>query len=49
MKFTFGALAVGAAGQAAETVFVDKFTDGVLDPKKAFLGPVRDGGHLSWL
>jgi acetamidase/formamidase len=46
MKFTFGALAVGAAGQAAETVFVDKFTDGVLDPKKAFLGPVRDGGHI---
>eukprot|EP00747_Dinoflagellata_sp_TGD_P182073 gnl/TRDRNA2_/TRDRNA2_36143_c0_seq1.p1 gnl/TRDRNA2_/TRDRNA2_36143_c0~~gnl/TRDRNA2_/TRDRNA2_36143_c0_seq1.p1 ORF type:complete len:459 (+),score=94.62 gnl/TRDRNA2_/TRDRNA2_36143_c0_seq1:67-1443(+) len=30
----------------AETVYVDKFTDGVLDPSKPFLGPVKDGGHI---
>ncbi|CAE8594590.1 unnamed protein product [Polarella glacialis] len=30
----------------AETVYVDKFTDGVLDPNKPFLGPVKDGGHI---
>lgn len=29
-----------------ETVFVDEFTNGILDPKKAMLGPVRDGGHI---
>ena len=27
---------------AAETVYVDKFTDGVLDPSKPFLGPVKE-------
>lgn len=31
---------------ADETVFVDRFTDGVLDPAQPMLGPVRDGGHI---
>mmetsp|Transcript_96653 Transcript_96653/g.171910 ORF Transcript_96653/g.171910 Transcript_96653/m.171910 type:complete len:457 (+) Transcript_96653:51-1421(+) len=35
-----------ASGQGAQTVYVDRFTDGVLDPKKAFLGPVKDGGTI---
>ncbi len=29
-----------------ETVFVTSLTDGVLDPAKPMLGPVRDGGHM---
>ena len=29
-----------------ETVYVNEFTDGVLDPEKPMLGPVRDGGHI---
>ncbi|MEO2033274.1 MAG: acetamidase/formamidase family protein [Planctomycetaceae bacterium] len=29
-----------------ETIFVDEYTDGVLDPQQSMLGPVRDGGHL---
>ena len=38
----------GKAGADAghETVFVDQFTDGILDPAKPMLGPVRDGGHI---
>jgi formamidase len=28
------------------TVFVDQFTDGILDPKKPMLGPVRDNGYI---
>ncbi|HCL80505.1 MAG TPA: acetamidase [Synergistaceae bacterium] len=28
------------------TVFVNQFTDGVLDPSKPMLGPVRDGGYI---
>ncbi len=31
---------------AHETVFVDQFTDGILDPTRPMLGPVRDGGHI---
>src|SRR6266853_490744 len=30
----------------AETVFVNDFTDGLLDPALPMLGPVRDGGHI---
>jgi acetamidase/formamidase len=30
----------------AETVFVNEFTDGLLDPSLPMLGPVRDGGHI---
>src|SRR5437899_7564231 len=30
----------------AETLFVVQFTDGLLDPKRPMLGPVRDGGHI---
>lgn len=36
--------ATGLAGH--ETVYVDQFIDGVLDPNKPMLGPVRDGGHI---
>jgi formamidase len=32
--------------QAAETVFVDRFCDGVIGPSLDMLGPVRDGGHI---
>ena len=31
---------------AAETVFVDRFCDGVIGPSTETLGPVRDGGHI---
>jgi acetamidase/formamidase len=27
-------------------VFVDEFVDGILDPSRPMLGPVRDGGHI---
>lgn len=33
-------------GLGHETVYVDEFTDGLLDPGQAMLGPVRDGGHI---
>ena len=36
----------GSNGQGHETVFVDQFIDGILDPHKPMLGPVRDGGHI---
>ncbi len=29
-----------------ETVLVDQFVDGILDPNRPMLGPVRDGGHI---
>ena len=29
-----------------ETVYVDQFTNGLLDPALPMLGPVRDGGHI---
>lgn len=32
--------------QGHQTVFVDKFTNGILDPERPMLGPVRDGGHI---
>lgn len=31
---------------AHETVFVDRFVNGILDPNRPMLGPVRDGGHI---
>jgi acetamidase/formamidase len=30
----------------AETVFVDRFCDGIIGPRTEMLGPVRDGGHI---
>jgi len=32
--------------QGHQTVFVDQFTNGILDPQRPMLGPVRDGGHI---
>ncbi|MBD8034339.1 MULTISPECIES: acetamidase/formamidase family protein [Solibacillus] len=34
------------AVQAAETLFVNEFTDGVLNPNAPMLGPVKDGGTI---
>ncbi|WP_019122269.1 acetamidase/formamidase family protein [Brevibacillus massiliensis] len=31
---------------AQETVYVNTFTNGVLDPSQPMLGPVRNGGHI---
>ena len=33
-------------GEGCETVFVDQFTDGLLDPTRPMLGPLKDGGHI---
>lgn len=33
-------------GEGHETVYVDEFVDGILDPSRPMLGPVRDGGHI---
>ncbi|MDZ5711448.1 acetamidase/formamidase family protein [Jeotgalibacillus haloalkalitolerans] len=32
--------------KGTETLLVNSFIDGVLDPEKEMLGPVRDGGHI---
>jgi formamidase len=32
--------------QGSETVFVDRFCDGIIGPSSEMLGPVRDGGHI---
>jgi len=32
--------------KAVETVFVNKFTNGILNPQDEMLGPVRDGGTI---
>ncbi|MFT9847085.1 acetamidase/formamidase family protein [Aneurinibacillus sp. REN35] len=32
--------------KACETVFVNTFTNGLLDPSQPMLGPVQDGGHI---
>ncbi|MEK4630255.1 MAG: acetamidase/formamidase family protein [Solibacillus sp.] len=32
--------------QAVETLFVNEFTDGVLNPQNAMLGPLKDGGTI---
>jgi formamidase len=34
------------AGQPTNTVCVTTFTDGILDPQKQMLGPVKDGGTI---
>ncbi|MFN8484967.1 MAG: acetamidase/formamidase family protein [Anaerolineae bacterium] len=33
-------------GGAHRTVFVDQYTNGILDPGQPMLGPVKDGGHI---
>jgi acetamidase/formamidase len=38
--------AAALAGEGHETVFVNEYTNGVLDPSQPMLGPVRDGGHI---
>jgi formamidase len=35
-----------AADGGHQTVFVNQFTNGILDPQQPMLGPVRDGGHI---
>ncbi|OIK11945.1 acetamidase/formamidase family protein [Bacillus sp. MUM 13] len=32
--------------EAKQTVFVNEFTNGILDPNNKMLGPVKDGGHI---
>lgn len=32
--------------KAKGTIYVDTFVDGILDPRKTMLGPVKDGGHI---
>ena len=32
--------------EGSQTVFVDRFCDGVIGPSSELLGPVRDGGHI---
>lgn len=32
--------------KAMQTVFVNEFTNGILDPAQEMLGPVEDGGHI---
>lgn len=34
------------AGEAKEMILVNEYIDGVLDPGKPMLGPVKDGGHI---
>ena len=34
------------AGEAQEMILVNEYIDGVLDPDKPMLGPVKDGGHI---
>ncbi len=36
----------GEAMEAKQTVFVNEFTNGILDPKEEMLGPLKDGGHI---
>ncbi|WP_409304071.1 acetamidase/formamidase family protein [Peribacillus sp. SCS-155] len=31
---------------AKQTLFVNEFTNGILDPAQGMLGPVKDGGHI---
>jgi acetamidase/formamidase len=35
-----------ATRAATETVYVDRFCDGIIGPSSEMLGPVRDGGHI---
>ncbi|WP_090842076.1 acetamidase/formamidase family protein [Alkalicoccus daliensis] len=32
--------------EAKETLLVNEFVDGILDPEKTMLGPVKNGGHI---
>lgn len=37
---------VNGGSSGSTTVVVDRFTDGILDPRRPMLGPLQDGGHL---
>lgn len=39
-------MSTGTTFEGHETVYVDQYIDGLLDPAKPMLGPVRDGGHI---
>lgn len=41
-----GSKTVSAIPTGQETVFVDRYVDGILDPGKPMLGPVKDGGYI---
>src|ERR1700731_4361256 len=42
-----GAQARAGGGETGrETVYVDQYPDGLLDPTRPMLGPVKDGGHI---
>lgn len=32
--------------EAKQTVYVNEFTNGILNPNEQMLGPVKDGGHI---
>src|SRR5262249_27593764 len=34
------------SAEGSQTVFVDRFCDGIIGPGSEMLGPVRDGGHI---
>ena len=36
----------GVLEAAEETVYVDRFCDGIIGPSAEVLGTVRDGGHI---
>lgn len=36
----------GKDENGVQTVFVDQFTNGILDPDRPMLGPIRSGGHI---
>ena len=40
------AKAASTPSSGQETVFVDQYVDGILDPDRPMLGPVRDGGYI---
>lgn len=37
---------MGYMSKAVDTLLVNTFVDGILDPEKEMLGPLKDGGHI---